>query len=150
MKIETKYHGELNISEKDLILFRNGIPGFPQYSNYIIIPLGEDTPFSVLQSTENKDLAFVIAVPFPFYKDYEFDMEDHVIKQLNIQKEEDIQVYSIVTLGEKIETSTVNLQAPLVINFKNKSGKQLVLNTDKYHTKHALHKLVKQSGQEGS
>ncbi|WP_449622729.1 flagellar assembly protein FliW [Robertmurraya sp. Marseille-Q9965] len=150
MKIETKYHGEVDINEKDLIQFKNGIPGFPKYTKYIIIPLGEQSPFSVLQSVDTTDLAFVIADPFPFYKDYEFDMEEHVIKQLEIQKEEDVQVYNVVTLGEKIETSTVNLQAPLIVNKRNNCGKQLVLNTEKYHTKHVLHKIVIQTSREGS
>lgn len=149
MKIHTRYHGELDIEENDILHFKNGIPGFLSDTKFIMIPLGEHSPFSVLQSLDTVELAFVIANPFPFYKDYEFDVPVHLVEQLDIQNKEEVQVFCIVTLGEKIETSTVNLQAPLVLNSTKRSGKQLVLNTDKYTTKHALHLNKNEVAQEG-
>ncbi|RTR36372.1 flagellar assembly protein FliW [Robertmurraya yapensis] len=149
MKVHTRYHGDLEISDNEVIYFKNGIPGFPDETKYILIPLGENSPFSVLQSIELIELAFVVTDPFPFYKDYEFEVPDYMINQLDIKNKEEVRVYCIVTLGDSLDTSTVNLQAPLVLNSKNNNGKQFVLNTDKYHTKHVLKMNKKEMVQEG-
>ncbi|MEH7124266.1 flagellar assembly protein FliW [Bacillus sp. JJ1773] len=149
MKINTRYHEEIEVNEEDKIFFGSGIPGFPQEKEFVILPLGTDSPFSILQSINNEELGFVISEPFSFYKEYEFDLEESVVSQLDIEKKTDIQIYSIITLGDSLTTSTINLQAPVIINRKENKGKQAILNTDTYHTKHPLVNKNKQKGQEG-
>ncbi|MBS4190257.1 flagellar assembly protein FliW [Bacillus sp. FJAT-49705] len=149
MKIKTRYHEEIEVNKEDKIVFSSGIPGFPEEKEFIVLPLSDDSPFSILQSINNEDLGFVIAEPFSFYKDYEFDLEESVVTQLNIVEKTDIQIYSIVTLGESLSTSTINLQAPVIINRKKNTGKQAILNTDTYHTKHPLVKKINEKSQEG-
>lgn len=147
MKINTRYHEEIEVNKEDIIFFGSGIPGFPQEKEFILLPLGPDSPFSILQSVNNVELGFVVAEPFSFYNEYEFDLEESVISQLKIKEKADVTIYSIVTIGESLLTSTINLQAPLIINKNRKLGKQAVLMTDKYHTKHPL--VNNQKGQEG-
>lgn len=147
MKINTRYHEEIEVNKEDIILFGSGIPGFPHEKEFIILPLGTDSPFSILQSVNNVELGFVVTEPFSFYKEYEFDLEESVINQLNIKGKSDIIIYSIVTIGESLSTSTINLQAPVIISEREKLGKQAILNTETYHTKHPL--VNKQKGQEG-
>ncbi|KOP72006.1 flagellar biosynthesis protein FliW [Bacillus sp. FJAT-21945] len=148
MQIKTRYHEEIEVSKEDIIYFGSGIPGFPEDKEFINLPLGMDSSFSILQSINNEELGFVIAEPFSFFKEYEFDLDESVITQLKIKDKTDIIIYSIVTLGDSLATSTVNLQAPIIINKRESLGKQAILNTDKYHTKHVL-ATKKQMGQEG-
>ncbi|WP_419393368.1 flagellar assembly protein FliW [Cytobacillus praedii] len=138
MKIKTRYHEEIEACKEDIIYFGSGIPGFPEDKEFINLPLGMDSSFSILQSINNEELGFVIAEPFSFFKEYEFDLDESVITQLKIKDKTDIIIYSIVTLGDSLATSTVNLQAPIIINKIERLGKQAILNTDKYHTKHVL------------
>ncbi|PLR78243.1 flagellar assembly protein FliW [Bacillus sp. V3-13] len=149
MKVKTRYHGELELDQEVIISFPNGVPGFPDDKNYFIIPLDENSPFAILQSVQTEGLGFVIADPFSFYKDYEFELPQSFISQFKIDDKKDINIYSIVTVKDSIDTSTINLQAPIIINNKTKSGKQVILNTDAYHTKHPLKQHNKQTGQEG-
>ncbi|KAB2336788.1 flagellar assembly protein FliW [Cytobacillus depressus] len=149
MKINTRYHEEIEVNEEDKIYFDRGIPGFPQENEFVILPLGTNSPFSVLQSVNNEELGFVVAEPFSFYKEYVFDIEESVISQLSIQDKTDIQIYSIITLEDSLSTSTINLQAPVIINRKKNKGKQAILNTEIYHTKHRLTNKNRQIGQEG-
>ncbi|WP_242690993.1 flagellar assembly protein FliW [Cytobacillus praedii] len=144
----TRYHEEIEASKEDIIYFGSGIPGFPEDKEFINLPLGMDSSFSILQSINNEELGFVIAEPFSFFKEYEFDLDESVITQLKIKDKTDIIIYSIVTLGDSLASSTVNLQAPIIINKRERLGKQAILNTDKYHTKHVL-ETKKQMGQEG-
>lgn len=149
MKINTRYYEEIEVNEEEKIFFSSGIPGFPNEKEFVILPLGSDSPFSILQSINNEELGFIVAEPFSFYKEYEFNLDESVVSQLSIQDEKDIQVYSIITLGESLSTSTINLQAPVIINRKIKKAKQAILNTETYHTKHPLVNNNKQKGQEG-
>ena len=51
-----------------------------------------------------------------------------------------MEIYTIVTLSKEFKKSTSNLLAPVVINVKEKKGKQFVLNNSPYTTKHPLFK----------
>lgn len=138
MNIETKYHGEIRVIEKEIIHFAGGIPGFLTEKQFIILPLTDDGIFFTMQSVNTPELAFVITNPFLFHKDYDFTLEDSVVKQLGIEKPEDVEVYNILTLQDPFQQSTINLQAPVVINRKNKQAKQVILNNENYKTKHPL------------
>jgi flagellar assembly factor FliW len=136
MKIKTRYHEEVEINQDEIVLFGNGIPGFQEDKEYVVLSLGDDSPFSILQSVTKEGLGFVLADPFSFYPTYEFDLDDSVVSQLQIEDKVDVLIFSIVTLGESLLKSTINLQAPIIINQKKKLGKQAILNTGNYHTKH--------------
>ena len=58
--------------------------------------------------------------------------------QLSIEKETDVGVYTILTIQDPFEKTTANLQAPLIMNTKNKQAKQLILSDEKYNTKHRI------------
>lgn len=138
MKIATKYHGEKEIQKKEVITFPQAIPGFPEEKEFVLLPLDEEGQFIVLQSVENHQLAFVLSNPFTFFKEYDFTLEDHIVELLELESEEDIQVYSILTVQNPFEKTTANLQAPIVINNKKYIAKQVILNEPNYHTKHPL------------
>ncbi|WP_453993451.1 flagellar assembly protein FliW [Bacillus nitroreducens] len=138
MKIDTKYHGELQIDENEIITFANGIPGFLEEKEFVILPFGEETGISIMQAVENSQLAFVVTDPFFFFKDYDFTIDDQVVEQLQLESEEDVTVYVILTVLDPFEKTTANLQAPVVINHTKQIGKQVILTNTNYQTKHSL------------
>lgn len=127
MDIETKFLGTVEINEQDILTFETGLPGFPNARKFILLPLDADLPLVVLQSVEQQELGFVLAYPFAFKKDYEFEIDEEVKEDLQIEKEDDIVPYTILTLKETFQESTMNLLAPVVINTVKKLGKQIVL-----------------------
>jgi flagellar assembly factor FliW len=138
MKIQTKYHGEIEISDKEILTFINGIPGFLDEEKFIILPLQEDETFLILQSIVTGGLAFVLVNPFTYFPEYDFSLEESIVELLNIASPEDLVVYSILTIGEPFENTTANLQAPIIINSKNNQAKQVVLNNESYTTRHKI------------
>lgn len=136
MKIKTKYHGERTIEAKDIIHFKQGLPGFLDEKQFVIIPLDEAGLYQILQSIHTENVAFVMTNPFHFFRNYEFDLDDATIKKLEIESEKDIAVYSIMTVHEVFDQSTLNLQAPVVINHRKQLGKQVILTNTRYETKH--------------
>lgn len=138
MKINTKYHGEVEIKDEDIWHFANGIPGFPEEKEFIILALPDNDVFSILQSVQTVGIGFVISNPFTFFKNYEFTIDDQILEQLKLKKEEDVQVSVILTVQDPFEKTTANLQAPIIFNVNNKEAKQMILNDPNYFTKYPL------------
>ena len=132
MKITTKYFGEMDISESDVIRFSHGIPGFPEEKAFIFLPLTEDSPFTVMQSVSTPGLAFITTSPFLFFPDYSIDINDQTVEQLAFESASDATVYVILTIKEPFQASTANLAAPVLVNHAKRLGKQLVLEKTPY------------------
>lgn len=138
MKLKTKYLGEVKIDDKKTLDFPNGLPGFPDETNFIMLELPNNALFQLLQSTKTSSLAFVITNPYVFYKDYELKLEEELLNLLKINKSEDVAVFVIVTLNNPFKDSTINLRAPVVINTKEMIGKQYILNDSLYSSRATL------------
>ena len=140
MKIHTKYHGTKEYNEDEVINFKKGIPGFEELTKFIIFPVEGNEVFSILHSIEDEKLGFVVVSPFYVVEDYEFKLSDRIIEELKLEDPEDVLVLNTVTLSSKMEDITTNLQAPIIINIKNKLGEQIIIDNGKYHIKHPLFK----------
>jgi len=131
MKIATKFLGEVEIIEQDILTFELGLLGLEDEKKFVLLPLDADLPLAILQSVEHAEIGFVVGYPFAFKKDYSFDISEEDYKQLQIEKTEDVLTYAIVTMKESFQDSTINLLAPLIINMDKKFGKQIVLQDNK-------------------
>ena len=135
MILKTKNFGEIEIDEKNIIHFPEGILGFEEEKQFVMIKdEDEQNPFQWLQSVQNPELAFVIINPFFVFPDYDIVLSKSVQEKLKIEDEKDVAVYSIVVVPEDIEKMTVNLLGPIVININKKLGKQVILDDDRYTT----------------
>ena len=68
MKIKTSRLGPIDVDEKTLITFPDGILGFPEKKQYALIQLSRS--FYGLQSVDDPNLAFVVTDPrnfLPYY-----------------------------------------------------------------------------------
>jgi flagellar assembly factor FliW len=137
MNLQTKFHGEVEINEEQILHFNAGLPGFINEKEFCILPI-EETPLLVLQSVRSAETAFILTEPFSFFSDYEFDLPEEVTVALSISSDEYVAVFVILTVQEPFDKTTANLQAPVIINQKVKQGKQIILNGTSYTTKHLL------------
>ena len=140
MELVTKYHGVREYSDKDVIVFRKGLPGFKELKNFIVFPLESNEVFSILHSIENIEIGLVMVSPYTINQDYEFKIPENDISELKIDKPEVVLVLTTVTLSSNIENMTTNLKAPIIINIKERLGEQLILDNDKYKIKEPLFK----------
>lgn len=135
MELISPVHGKMIYEENEIIHFEKGLPGFNDLKRYIIKQVEEESPFSILQSIEDKDIGFIIISPFFIKDNYEIKLSNEIIKNLKLENPDEVLLYSIVTLNSKIEEITANLKAPLVINIKNKKGEQYILDKEMYGIK---------------
>lgn len=146
MNIQTKFLGEVEIEQTEIITFENGLPGFQEYTKFILLGLDADLPIALLQSTEDDQIGFVVGYPFAFKQDYVFDLSENDKEQLQLEDESEVATYTVITLKENFADSTINLLAPIVINTKQKLGKQIVLQDgEKYPLRFQI-AIVKGSG----
>ncbi|HHW49102.1 MAG TPA: flagellar assembly protein FliW [Clostridiaceae bacterium] len=139
MQLNTKHFGTIEIEESGIIEFPNGIPGFESSKNFIILGDGdENSPFKWLQSVDTPELAFAVVDPLAVKKDYDIEISDDVLEQLEIDSLEEVLVYSIVVVPEDLSKISMNLKAPVVINTRKKKGAQVVLDTDRYGVRHYI------------
>ncbi|WP_027633897.1 flagellar assembly protein FliW [Clostridium hydrogeniformans] len=138
MILKTRDHGEINYEEKDIITFKKGIPGLHDLRNFIIFEIKENPVFKILHSIEDMNIGFIVISPFDFFKEYELVIEDKVLKELEIEKEEEVMVLNTVTLNSNVKNITTNLKAPIIINIKSLLGEQIIIDKEKYKVKHPL------------
>jgi len=138
MEIQTKYFGTVAIDQGTVIDFHNGVPGFPNETAFVFLPLGTDSIYQIMQSIYTPELAFVTVSPFLFFKDYSVNLSETVMEALNIEAEQDVYISVILTLKQPFKASTANLVAPVVVSLKERKGKQVVLDGTIYHTKHPI------------
>jgi flagellar assembly factor FliW len=140
LKINTKYHGEIEYEEKDIMIFKKGIPGFEGLKKFILFPVEGNEVFSILHSIEDESIGLVVTSPFSIVEDYEFKLGEEKTKELQIESYENVVVLNTVTLSSKVENMTMNLKAPIVINIKMKLGEQIILDNPKYSIRYPLSK----------
>jgi len=140
LTVQTKYIGDVTVDQNKIITFPSGLPGFKHETKFILHPLSSIPAevFQTLQSVNTPHLAFVVANPYHFYRDYEFRLNEPARKHLQISHEKDVLVLAIVTLKSPFEKSTLNLKAPLIINSTLQLGKQLILTDEDYPMKAPL------------
>jgi flagellar assembly factor FliW len=146
MRIETKFQEVIKVDETQILTFEQGLPGFENEKQFVLLPI-EGIELSLLQSMQTSDLAFITTDPFQFFIHYDFELSTADLEFLELEDEKDVHVQTIITVADLYEKSTVNLQAPVVINTKNNKCKQIILSDSKYRTKHLLTESF--VGQEG-
>ncbi len=138
-KVFTSRFGELDIDDKRIVHFKDGIPAFEDEHEFIILPYDEESPYYFMQSLKTPELAFLMTVPFLFFPNYAFEIDDESIAELDIKPTDKLAYYALVTIPNySIRYMTANLLAPIVLNTKNMCAKQLVLDKSDYTTKERL------------
>ncbi len=140
MKIVTDYVGEVEYTQDEVISFPDGIFGFEEHREFIMVgELSKEFPFVWLQSTKEENVVFVLTDPFLFVEDYDFSLEEDSVKKLGINSAEDLEVFGICVVPSQIKDTTLNLRSPIIINANKRIGLQIILEED-WAYKHPLFK----------
>jgi flagellar assembly factor FliW len=137
MKVDTKAFGLVEADEKQKITFPEGLFGFEDYKDYVLLD-AENHPFFWLQSIDVQEIAFILINPFLFRQDYEVNISNEELAVIGLNSPENALIFVIVTIPQDGKIMTANLQGPLVINRANMTGMQAVLSDARWKTKHDI------------
>ena len=143
MKVMVPNMGEVEVAEDKIINFVQGPLAFEDYKKFFIIdPEENDFPFKLLQSAEEESLGFILTDPFTFKPDYDIELNEDVLQELEIEKPEDILVFVFLVIPDKVENISANLVAPIIINAEKRLAKQVILDGTDYETKYRIFQNV--------
>jgi flagellar assembly factor FliW len=140
MKVETSRFGTLDISEKEIVRFPEGLYGFEKETEFTLLPFNPkvESPMEWMQSLKSTHLAFVITDPYLYLPDYKLKLSEEDKKRVELEDDDLHLTRAIVTIPENYYEMTANLIAPLVINKEKGIAKQFVLTNMNYDTRHYL------------
>ena len=137
--IKTTRFGEIEVDEGRSIHFKDGLPGFSDARDFVILEHKPGSPFMWLQSMDTPDLAFVMINPFLLKSDYLQDLTPEEETLMKAENDEEIIVYSLVTIPRgHVEKATVNLMGPIVIGSASRNAKQVILAKSEYSHCHPM------------
>lgn len=125
--VESDVLGEMTVPETRMIHFPEGLLGFPDSRDYVLVPAAHDGAYW-LQSAEHASLIFFLVDPFLHYGDYEVELTAAQVDSIGAQSQSDIAILAIVTLPSSDDApATANLQGPLAINVSDGVARQVIL-----------------------
>jgi len=143
LKLQTKYFGEVEYEEKDLVRFPAGIIGFEEEQAFLLLPFeGGGGGMLCLQSVRTPALAFVVLDPFTLKPDYAPELEPAELRQFGVAEVGVLGFYVLCAVKNPVSASTVNLKCPIAINPQTLTAYHVILETDLYHMRHPLAEFV--------
>ncbi len=130
MLIESERLGSVEVDESKVLEFPDGLLGFPDARRFALVDAGDDATYFWLQALDDPHLAFLAAVPWAFFPDYEPELPEVDRAALDIVDPVDAVVLCLLTFTD--EAVTANLLGPLVVNATTRSGRQIVLGDSGY------------------
>ena len=112
------------------LYFPAGLLGFPSCHRYKLERFnsgaGDESPFLVLNSLD-QDLSFPLVHPDSIALHYRFPVDADLLGALAARAQNELVPLLIVTVRERLEDITLNLQGPLIVNPTTSLGLQLVI-----------------------
>ncbi len=132
---KTRYFGELGYDGPAAVEFREGIPGFENETQFLLIERPDLKPLVFMQSLATPGLCFMTLPILTVAADYRLEMADADSSALDLPPQpvigRDVACLVIANLREN-GTVTVNLLAPLVIDLKTRRAVQAILSESGY------------------
>ena len=107
------------------ITFEKGLLGLEHLKKYKIEEIEDNEDFKLISSIEDPDISLVIISPFKVKEDYEIDLSDETVKNLQIDSSDDVLLYTTVTVNSDVKK-------------KNNLAEQVVLSKEAYEIKYPL------------
>ncbi len=138
MKIKTLKFNEITVDDSQIYTIPDGMLGFSQYKKYALVQLENLKPLGLFQSCDDPAIGFIVCDPKLFFKDYQLTLRAEDKTKLDLKRPEDMQTLVTLTFGSRKEDTTANLKGPLIINKQSKFAAQIVLEENRYSTKHKI------------
>ena len=127
--MQTKYFGELECPEEELIRFPRGLFGFEEERSFFLLPF---------QGSGGSLLCF--------QGDYAPVLPPEELRRMGVEKSEELCFYTLCVVRSPVADSTVNLRCPVAVNDRTRRAMQVILEGEDYHMHHLLSEFAPQRG----
>jgi len=130
---------ELRLKSKGAVIhFDEGLIGFSECKDFVVMENEGLAPFRLLQSVESPEVGFLVVEPTSLVNNYYERVPARDWESIGVIGTTKLLAFAIVIIGQTPETSTGNLQAPLLVNYEKMIGKQVILSESGYSVRHPL------------
>jgi flagellar assembly factor FliW len=139
--VETTRFGSLErvtVADDAIYHFPDGLPGFEHLTEFALIEEQQFWPFTWLQPLAEAQIGFVLMDPALFAADYKPDINPQDVTCLDVVPDDLLDLRSILVVPSEPKAATANLKAPLVLNRRTRSGKQVILMDDHLSMRHPV------------
>ena len=137
MYIETKPFGTIEINERQIVYFPQGMLGFEANQRWALLDASQP-PFYWLQSLDDKNLAFVLINPKYFRPDFDPGLSEEDRQCLELLADDDLLIFAIVNIPSEQADMTANLQGPVLINKRLLRGRQTIQTDPRWKIRHRI------------
>lgn len=121
--------GRIEYDNDEVLSLHEGLYGYEEYKRYLVWINDQYLPFQWLVCVDNPQLMFPVIDPKIICPEYD--------PKVNNEEPWD-SILNIVSIGNSMESVTVNLRAPILISNKQHLGKQVVLSETNYPLRHKI------------
>ena len=132
--IRTK-RGTMDVERSRIVHFPEGIIGFEDYTDFVILDIKDCPPFKSMLSVREGGPDFVVIEPLPIFEDYAVVASSVPFAETGIDDPVNLVLLSIVTLSDNPDNVTVNLRGPIFLDLKTRRAKQVIIPDDRCRTK---------------
>ena len=112
------------------VVFPDGLFGLATCRRFLLTKYqpedGSASPFFLLQC-QDENVALPVLDPRLLIADYQFSIAPEVLEYLRAQSVADLSILTIVTVRDRMEDMTMNLQGPLLVNVAAHLGLQMIV-----------------------
>ncbi len=123
--IKTLHFGEINVEPQHIFHFKEGMLGFENLKEFVLISEEETVPFKWLVSMDEPEIGFPLLSP------WHIDLTYNPGKDIDAEK---VVLFVVVTLDSSKGQMSANMKAPIILDVENQIGEQRILRSDKYST----------------
>jgi len=133
--LQSARFGELVVPADSIISFPQGIIGFADAHEYVLID--HKPPFSWLHSSQEAHLAFVVIDGMEFGDNYRL-IPPIGNDDIDLREDDEYAILVVVTVRPDPMLTTANLKAPLFVNLRTRRGIQVIYDNPHLSTRHQL------------
>jgi len=115
-------------SEDAILRFQEGLIGYSNCKCFVLLESEGIAPFRRLQSTERAEVGFLVLDPAYVAKDLLSQISERDWESIGLKDPAARLAFVICIIGPTPAESTGNFQAPLIINYANMTGRQVILS----------------------
>ncbi len=124
-KIQSRF-GEIEYDPDNTLLFPEGLVGFEDLREFIVMPNEKEGPLFWIQSVEDPQIAFILTDPTGFYYDYKVVPDGREREKLGIDEHGECLIVSVVSVSPE-RRITLNLAAPILFAPDTNRALQVIL-----------------------
>lgn len=129
-KIQSRF-GEIEYDPDNTLQFPEGLIGFEELRDFVVMPNEKDGPLFWIQSIDDPEIAFVLTDPTGFYFDYKVAPDSRERQKLGIDEDGECLIVSVVTVPPDRKI-TLNLAAPILFAPETNRALQVILEGTKF------------------